>query len=650
MSRIRGLKIAPVAVIDFETDRITPRPHYPPKPVGVAILLPHEKRKGGGRYLAWGHPEGNNCSKREAQKILRQIYRDYLPLFHNGGFDIDVGQTHMDLPWPAFHHDTLLMGFLHDPDSDSLSLKPLAERFLGEKPSERDELRDWIIENVIVPETGRAPTLKGEYSWGGYIAQAPVRLVAPYAIGDCTRTRGLYEFFWDDIMGTRLKEAYAREIKVTKVLINMERRGVPVDVKQLDLDINLYEARRKNIDAFLLKKLKVPMRMWDGILNHYDEQDDFKWAGAKFADRLVSSGLVTHLPLTEKGNPSVSAESLLQVMPAKLAKEFEVRSQMQTCLNTFMKPWREMGRETDGLFHARFNQVRNGDEWGKKTGARTGRLSMTPNLQNMIRSDKDERVPKLRQYIKLVKKNRFKAILKRDYSQQELRILAHYEDDAYSRRYPGKVGPFRSAYEKDPKLDAHILVKGLILATTGLDLDRRPVKDLNFGLIYGQGLALTAEKMGIPREDAKRARMAHAKSLPGIPILQQELKERVKEGEPIWTWGGRRYYCEPPIFFKGRWMTFDYKMLNKLIQGSAADCTKQAMVNYEELGEFALENPLILQVHDELLTLLSDLRLERAAHEMMRDAMAHVQNLNIPMISDGSTSRISYGHMEDVKW
>jgi DNA polymerase I-like protein with 3'-5' exonuclease and polymerase domains len=203
-------------------------------------------------------------------------------------------------------------------------------------------------------------------------------------------------------------------------------------------------------------------------------------------------------------------------------------------------------------------------------------------------------------------------------------------------------------------MDAHELTRQLIFATTGMfgdaKKDRRPVKDLNFGLIYGQGLALTAEKMGIPRENAKRARAAHARSLPGIPILQAELKERVKANEPIWTWGGRRYYCEEPVFFKGRWMTFEYKMLNKLIQGSAADCTKQAMVNYEALGDFALYNPLVLQVHDELIALLSQMREERRIHEMMRDAMADVQNINIPMISDGETGRTSYGEMEKVKW
>lgn len=623
------MKCPPVAVVDFETKRIEPRPNHPPKPVGVAIKLPGERR---GNYYAFGHPEGNNCTESQARAAYISAVRRFIPLCHEAGFDLDVAEVHWGVKWPAEHHDSKLMAFLCDPDAETLSLKPQAELRLGEPPEEQDRLKDWIMANVKTPDGGKpGEGKKSKHPWGAFISLAPVSIVGPYALGDVGRTERLFKFYWNDIMSSRLREAYERERKVTRVLIRMERRGVPIDVRGLERDIPIVEAAQKKIDEGLLKRMKVPKREWE----------EFKWAGPKFADRLISSGIVDHLPLTEKGNPSVSAESLAEVLPAKVAKEFEVRSQIQTCLQTFMRPWLEMGRETNGMFYARFNQVRDN---GESTGARTGRLSMTPNLQNMIRGDKDPRVPKLRTYIVALLKGR---IIKRDYSQQELRLLAHFEDDAYSRE-TGQMGPFRRAYEENPELDAHMLVKGLIFETTRLELERRPVKDLNFGLIYGQGLPLTAEKMGVTLEEAKRARAAHAASLPGIPILQKELKQRVKDGQPIWTWGGRRYYCEPPAFAKGRWMTFDYKMLNKLIQGSAADCTKEAMVNYDST-DIADEHPLILQVHDELLALLMNLKAERKVHETMRDCMADVAGINIPMLSDGSTGK-NYGAMKDVKW
>ena len=157
--------------------------------------------------------------------------------------------------------------------------------------------------------------------------------------------------------------------------------------------------------------------------------------------------------------------------------------------------------------------------------------------------------------------------------------------------------------------------------------------------------------MGLALDQAKLARNAHARSLPGIPILQQNLKDLDADGKPLWTWGGRRYFCEKPAWNKKfqRWMTFGYKQLNKLIQGSAADVTKQAMVNYDSLGDFADENPLILQVHDELLNGVADMRLHLEVHRRVRDCMADVKGISIPMMSDGASSRTSWHNMKKVK-
>jgi DNA polymerase-1 len=618
----------PIGVLDFETAAIMPRPAYPPKPVGVALRSIRWKK---GKYLAWGHPKGmgNNCSRSDAVREIKQFTKDHLLVCHHAGFDLDVGETHLGLSWPTYHHDTLIQSFLIDPDSDSMSLKPLAARYLDMPPEEQDLLHDWIMANI------EGATKK---TAGMHIALAPVHLVGPYAIGDVDRTLLLHQKFYGEIAAEpRFLKAYDREIKVTRTLIKMERRGIPIPVDKLAKDLPATRKVLTGIEATLLKKLKVPAKFHSDILNAYDAQEHFKWAGKGFGEQLVRSKLVKELPLTEKGNPSVSAESLIQVMPKKLAHEFEVRSQIATCINTFMLPWLKQSQANNGLFYARFNQVRNGDEWGKKTGARTGRLSMTPNLQNVIRSDKDARVPQLRIYIAILK-SLYQTIGQRDYSQQELRLLADFEN-----------GPFLQSFLEHPDQDAHMLVRDLIESTTGLVLERRPVKDLNFGLIYGQGLALTAEKMGVSREDAKRFRAAHGAALPGVPILQAALKEAVRSNEPIWTWGGRRYYCEKPIYFKGRWLTFEYKMLNKKIQGSAADVTKEGMVNYDSLGEIAEENPMFLQVHDELLVGIKNKRRAKQVHCALRDAMADVEGIQVPMLTDGKLGPV-WGTMEKVAW
>lgn len=616
----------PLAVVDFETDAIAPRPHYPPRPVGVAIALPGERK---GRYYAWGHRDfhtgstsgmGNNCTLAEARKALRQVYRDYRPLCHHAGFDLDVAETHLDCPWPAEFEDSKLLGFLVDPERRTLSLKPLAEHYLGEPPEEQDRLQEWIIAHV--PGASRA---KGsDKYWAKYICCAPVSVAGPYALGDIGRTRRLFNKFMPIVKAEpQLLRAYEREKRASRVLVKMERRGLPMDVRGLERDIPIVEAALLKIEDALARKLKVKKA----------EREEFKWSGPNFAERLLSSGLVDHLPLTDKGNYSTSAESLLEVMPAALAKEFEVRSQLQTCLSTFMRPWLAMARETGGYFFASFKQIADEDH-----GARTGRLSMTPNLQNVIRGDKDPRVPKLREYVA----TRSGLLVERDYSQQELRLLGHFED-----------GPLKKAYLKDPTQDGHTLVKFLIQQTTGMVLERRPVKDLNFGLIYGQGLALTAKKMGLPIEDAARARKAHGQSLPGVPALQRDLKRRAQNDEPIWTWGGRRYYCEKPRLMskgprKGQWVSFDYKLLNTLIQGSAADVTKQAMVNYDALGAFAEEHPMLLQIHDALLNHARTKGAAREVHRRLAEAMLDIEGVEIPMLSDGKTGASWGGAVSDV--
>lgn len=615
----------PLGAVDFETNAIEARPHYPPKPVGIALQSEKWKK---GIYLAFGHPTENNCTEAEARRKTKEFFAEHRVVCHHAGFDLDVAETHWGIKWPAEHEDTMILNFLADPDSPTLSLKPTAERYLKEPPTEQDKLKDWVLANV----KGSSDKRGSEKYWAKYICLAPAGLVGRYAIGDVKRTIGLHRFHAKDILtDARLKTAYERALDVTRVLIKMERRGVPVAVKRLRADIRKYDLMLAQIEDALWKKMKVPKS--ERIRKEDDEDDGFSWSGPNFAKRLVACGLVKELPLTEKGNPSTSADSLKTVMPANLAHEFEVRSQIATCLNTFMKPWLAMAEETDGLFFARFNQVRD-NEGG--FGARTGRLSMTPNLQNIIRSDKDERVPKLRDYI--ATSGHYAALIERDFSQQELRLLAHYED-----------GPFLRSYMENPERDGHLLVRDLIRETTGIELDRRPVKDLNFGLIYGQGLALTAEKLGVPRDEAKRLRQAHADSLPGLPELQDDLKERARKKEPIWTWGGRRHYCEKPKFVKGRWWTFEYKLLNKLIQGSAADVTQQAMVNYDSLGAFAEENPMLMQIHDSFLNGVRDKRKIAEVHRKLNECMLDVKGITVPMLSDGKSSTTTWHRMKKHK-
>jgi hypothetical protein len=128
--------------LDFETKGIEARPKYPPKPVGLAIYDPEGQYPNG--YHAFGHFHGNTTTQSAVRQILVDIYNGSRSIcFHNAMFDLDVIDTHFDLPipTPARIHDTLILAFLHDPHVRSLSLKDLVVTWNLAEPNERDELK-----------------------------------------------------------------------------------------------------------------------------------------------------------------------------------------------------------------------------------------------------------------------------------------------------------------------------------------------------------------------------------------------------------------------------------------------------------------------------------------------------------------------------
>jgi DNA polymerase I-like protein with 3'-5' exonuclease and polymerase domains len=171
--------------LDFESEAIEPRPKYPPVPVGLAVMPDGNE----GWYNAWGHPSFNNTTKDSTGRALERVLSNEEDefIFHNAPFDCDIIQTHFNIvvPWDRVH-DTMLMAFMLDPYGE-LSLKPLAERHLGEPPTEQEEVRQWLVAHGICSANAK--------DWGAHIAKAPGDLVGRYAIGDVRKTLNLYKFF-----------------------------------------------------------------------------------------------------------------------------------------------------------------------------------------------------------------------------------------------------------------------------------------------------------------------------------------------------------------------------------------------------------------------------------------------------------------------
>lgn len=605
--------------LDFETEGIQSRPDYPPKPVGVAIEL-----NGVREYYAFGHQTGNNCSREAAARVVRAAFRGvHGPvLMHNSIFDIDVAMTHFGVGPPKEFHDTLYLAFLMDPRSESLSLKPLAERYCGIKPRARDAVFDWLSRNVA--EVRKSPKRAGEF-----ICAAPGDLVGKYAEDDVRMTEAVWKKLYRPVCEQGMQQAYLVERDLTLATLDMESNGVRVDVKGL-----------KDLHGALVKFIAVADKM---IRRTLGVGADFNVSsGPQLGTRLAERGLLSKVVKTATGKQSTAMAVLLETCTdAKLVELLQLRAVAEKYRSTFVEPWLAQAAKTGGRVMPRFNQVRNRASDGTGGGTRTGRYSSAdPNFQQIPTNADESRNGEvlmllakklkrmygvefhgLRHYI-LPDKGMYWAAI--DYSQQELRILAHFEKAALC-----------AEYNRNAKLDVHAYVQTMVKAATGVEYPRKYIKTVVFGLIYGMGAFKLAKMLNISNDEGYRLHQGVLAALPGVRDLMRSTRGT------IWTWGGRRYDVEPPAVYDGdedtepETRSFEYKQLNYLIQGSAADCTKRGMLNVLQAG---IDCRIALQVHDELGVMVKS----KKDAERVRDAMCDM-HFNVPMRAEVKLSKKSWG-------
>lgn len=629
MKSPKAPKLPRPITVDFETEKIVSRPFYPPKPVGVSIKLPGKKAK----YYSFGHPTKNNCTREQAVAALNKVWKhkDGL-LFQNGKFDVDVAEVHFGLPIPEWDkiHDSMFLLFLDDPHQKELGLKPSSERLLGMPPEEQDAVGEWLMQHQPVEGVKISRSKSSEHYFGAYISYAPGDLVGKYANGDTERTEALFNLLWPKTVERGMLEAYDRERKLMPILLEMERQGVPVDLNRLRHDVKVYNGWRDKVNAWILKRLKA------GPDLNLD-------SGAQLVDAMIIAKVVDidKMPLTPTGKYQTNKEALLLGVTDKvLLGMLKYRTQLSTCLNTFMQPWLKVAEVSGGLIFTTWNQVK-APKGGDTAGTRTGRLSSTPNFQNVPTTfdagfqheEKDPKkakklpklplvlkglppLPQIRGYIIAFKNE---VLLGRDFSSQELRMLAHFED-----------GEMQQAYIDKPDMDFHQYAADLITQITGIQVTRKDAKTIAFSILYGSGLGKLAEGIGSTVDNAKKLKKAYLGTLPGISDIQKDLKNLSKQNLPFRTIGGREYFCEPPKLIKGRMCHFDYRMLNHLIQGSSADQTKDAMIRYHHTKTVGR---MLLTVHDELL-ISAPKKIFTKAMEELKNSMNNT-GLDVPMLSDG---------------
>jgi DNA polymerase-1 len=310
----------------------------------------------------------------------------------------------------------------------------------------------------------------------------------------------------------------------------------------------------------------------------------------------------------------------------------------------FMLPWLEMARESQGLIFTNWNQVRQSHGADSNVGARTGRLSSNPNFQNISKDfeAKDDgyrnpkflkRLPPLPLMREYIVPDEGDVWAMRDANQQELRMLAHFEDGAMAENY-----------RREPRFDIHSSVQEGVLQIAGLTLTRSGTKILNFSDIYGKGLANLAESLGVDLGAAKAIRAAKNALMPGVAALTDAVKRRGIDGLPVRTWGGREYYSEESAFSKkfGRVMDFHYKLLNYIVQGSSADMTKEAVIRYAEHPQRRAR--FLLTVHDELDVSVNPREL-KPQMKILQEAIEEIPGIGVPMLSDGRVGK-NWGSLE----
>ena len=480
-----------------------------------------------------------------------------------------------DLPLPAVCFDTMLAAWIVNPAQRAPSLDDLAYRELG-------------IEVGVVDDEG-ASTAQGAFSF----EQAAIDLVTP-------ARRALAVGRLVDPLDEQLQARGGRELFLTvelplvPILARMEHTGVGLDTGFLS-----------GVGAELAERIVVL------------QEEIHRLAGRSFnvnSTQQLRSVLFDDLGLpilkkTPKGAPSTDASVLEKLsdqhdIVAKLLLFRELDKLRSTYVEALLKLVDE-----DGRLHGRFNQ----------TGAATGRLSMErPNLQNIpARSDEGRAV---RKAFVAAKES---TLLVADYSQIELRILAHLSQD------PGLIEAFAN------DVDIHAATAARVNDVDPSDVTddmRRTSKMINFGLLYGMEAYGLAQRLDIDREEAQRQVDAYFVQFPNVKEYMAGIVEEARRSGFTTTILGRRRYLPELNSQNARDRQMGERMaLNAPIQGSAADIIKKAMIDLDAgLTDGGHGAEIILQIHDELVLEVPLDEIE-AVTRLTVATMENVASLSVPL-------------------
>jgi DNA polymerase-1 len=573
---LRRLGEREVFAIDTETTSLQP---VSCELVGISFSW----AAGEGDYLVLAAPDGQpKLDRAQALEKLRPILEDeqVRKVGQNLKYDIQVFRT-AGVELRGVFFDTMIASYLLAPGRASHKLDDLAAEQLGVK---------MIPIEQLIGKRGGAQRL---------ISEVDAAAVAEYAAEDADMTWQLYERFAPQLEEAALQSLFADvEMPLVEVLADMEYAGVRIDARRLG-----------RMSRQLTKRLEALTEQIHEAAGEAFNIDSPKQLGRVLFDKL-------ELPVLKRTKTARSTdESVLE----RLAADHELPAlvlayrKLAKLKNTYVDALPAMVNPRTGRIHASFNQ----------TVAETGRLSSSePNLQNIpIRTEEGRKVRAA-----FVAPGDGQVLLRADYSQVELRILAHFCKDPVMRK----------AFDEDR--DIHAFVAGEIfgcLPELVTKAQRSIAKTVNFGIIYGQTPFGLARTLGIAQSEARRFIDAYFKRFVGIRTFVEQTLEQARRDGYVTTILGRRR----PIFGLRRGGRAsrghaERAAVNTVVQGSAADLIKVAMGRIRRrVTAERRPSRMILQVHDELVFEVPAEAVE-AETAMIRGEMTDAIRFDVPLKVD----------------
>ncbi len=542
---------------------------------------------GAGHYLPVRGPAGSQLL--DPNRVIESLR----PIFENSStevvnqnikYDLTVlSRVNLRIPHDRLGIDPMVGDYLLDAGARSHSLDVLIGKYLG-------------IKSIPISD------LIGSGKQQKNMIDIPVEKVAEYATEDADLTLRIADLIGDRLKSEGLFELYWNlERPLIPILAEMEQTGIRVDADEL---------RRQSVSLTL--RLDETIREIYAMAGHEFNID----SPIQLRKVLFDEQKLPIRRRTQTG-PSTDQEvleelALIHPLPAKIMEH----RHLSKLKGTYLDALPELIHPHTGRIHCSFNQV----------VAATGRLSSSdPNLQNIpIRTPEGRLIRKA-----FVPAEAGWKLVCADYSQIELRILAHFSGDL----------ALRSAFEQGVDIHSAVAAEVFGLALQDISSDQRRVaKAVNFGVIYGQSPFGLAATLGIEKEVAAKFIQEYFAKYSGVSQFIEETLTTCHETGFAKTILGRRRAIEGIRPLRGPNLNMPERTaVNSVIQGSAADLIKQAMINvYSRMKKARHPARMLLQIHDELVFESPESDVESLV-QLVREAMENAMKLDVPLVVDVAT-------------